>query len=313
MLPARVERYSAEALDGLCLSGQVSWGRLRLPVLAQDSARSATLSRATPITLAVRDDLAWLIRSARGGASPIEPVQDGPAELLACLRGAGASFFSELLRKTRLSRAELEAALWDGVARGLLHADGFQALRQLLFARARQGSRPELRRSLRQAAGGRSRIGWGALPAEGRWALLPPPDDAADPDAMAEAVAEQLLSRSGVMFRDLFVHEALAVPWRDVVWALRRLEARGTVRGGRFVSGFVGEQYALPEAVELLRAMRKSDRSGVLVRVSACDPLNLVGVILPGPRIPAVRTNAVTYKDGVVVVEEQAAPLTLGG
>ena len=116
-----------------------------------------------------------------------------------------------------------------------------------------------------------------------------------------QAVAEQLLSRWGVLFRDLFVHEGLAIAWRDVLWALRRLEARGSVRGGRFVRGFVGEQYALPEAVELLRAVRRTERSGVIVRVSACDPLNLAGVILPGPRIPALRTNVVTYRDGALV------------
>jgi ATP-dependent Lhr-like helicase len=122
-----------------------------------------------------------------------------------------------------------------------------------------------------------------------------------DRDALAEAVAEQLLARWGVVFRDLVARETLALPWRDVLWALRRMEARGTVRGGRFVTGFTGEQYALPEAVEQLRSVRRSPRTGETVHLSATDPLNLVGIITPGPRVPAVRTNTVTYVDGLPV------------
>jgi ATP-dependent Lhr-like helicase len=128
---------------------------------------------------------------------------------------------------------------------------------------------------------------------------------AVDTDALAEAVAEQLLARWGVVFRDLVARETLAVPWREVLWAFRRLEARGTIRGGRFVTGFVGEQYALPAAVEGLRETRRRDRSGEIVRVAAVDPLNLVGLLTPGPRVPAVRGNAVVYSDG--------APAQAGG
>jgi ATP-dependent Lhr-like helicase len=129
----------------------------------------------------------------------------------------------------------------------------------------------------------------------------PPPASAIDGEALAEAVAEQLLARWGVVFRDLVARETLAVPWREILWALRRLEARGTIRGGRFVTGFVGEQYALPEAIEALRAMRRRERSGEIVRLAAVDPLNLVGILTPGPRIPAVRRNVVVYHDGVPV------------
>ncbi|MBO0685998.1 MAG: hypothetical protein J2P45_22860, partial [Candidatus Dormibacteraeota bacterium] len=121
----------------------------------------------------------------------------------------------------------------------------------------------------------------------------------ADPDDLAEALAEQLLARWGVVFRDLLLRESFNVPWRDVLWALRRLEARGMIRGGRFVNGFAGEQYALPEAVEALRAVRKLPRSGETVTISAADPLNLVGIVLPGPRVPALAGNVVTYVDGV--------------
>jgi len=118
-------------------------------------------------------------------------------------------------------------------------------------------------------------------------------------------VAEQLLARWGVVFRDLMARETFTVPWREVLWALRRMEARGTIRGGRFVNGFSGEQYAVPEAVEALRAVRKQERSGETITLSAADPLNLVGIVLPGPRVPALRSNTVTYVDGV---PEDAVP-----
>jgi ATP-dependent Lhr-like helicase len=110
-----------------------------------------------------------------------------------------------------------------------------------------------------------------------------------------------------VVFRDLLVRENLAVPWRDVLWALRRMEARGTIRGGRFVSGFSGEQYAVPEAIEVLRSVRKQDRAGETVRISAADPLNLVGIVLPGPRVPALPANSITYIDGVLAAADDLA------
>ena len=128
-----------------------------------------------------------------------------------------------------------------------------------------------------------------------------------DRDELAEAVAELLLQRWGVVFRDLAVHDSLRFPWRDLQWALRRLEDRGLVRGGRFVAGFSGEQYALPHAIEQLDRMRKAPTSGERVTINATDPLNLVGVLLPGARVPAVRTNRVTYVDGVPEVSPEAA------
>ncbi len=140
----------------------------------------------------------------------------------------------------------------------------------------------------------------------GRWALVPAPAPAGDHDRdeLAEAVAEQLLRRWGVVFRDLAVHDSLRLPWRELQWALRRLEDRGLVRGGRFVAGFSGEQYALPEAAEQLAHVRKTPPAGERVSVNATDPLNLVGLIVPGEVVPAVRTNRVTYVDGVPVTAE---------
>src|SRR5207248_1622568 len=133
----------------------------------------------------------------------------------------------------------------------------------------------------------------------GRWSLVPVPEAGADHDELAEAVAEQLLNRWGVVFRDLAVRDSLRLPWREIQWALRRLEDRGLIRGGRFVAGFSGEQYALPTAVEQLVRVRKAPRSAERVVINATDPLNLVGVIVPGDTITAVRTNHVEYVDGL--------------
>jgi ATP-dependent Lhr-like helicase len=157
----------------------------------------------------------------------------------------------------------------------------------------------------------RSRLPWvvvryGVVGAEGRWAILPPAALEEDRESLAEHAAEQLLARWGVVFRDLLVRENLGLPWRDVVWALRRMEARGTVRGGRFVTGFTGEQYALPHAVDALRRVRKLERSGEIVRLSGVDPLNLIGTIVPGSRVPAVRTQTVVYRDGAAFEEAVA-------
>src|SRR5207247_269483 len=174
---------------------------------------------------------------------------------------------------------------------GLVTSDGFDAVRTLLHERtvARSPHRPRLRR-----AGTRT-----AARASGRWSLIPAAPATEDADELAEALAEQLLARWGVLFRDLLARETFTVPWREVLWALRRMEARGTIRGGRFVSGFSGEQYALPEAVDALRAVRRQERAGETITISAADPLNLVGIVLPGPRVPALGVSSVTYVDGV--------------
>ncbi len=331
ILAARVDGYRPRDLDDLCLSGQVVWGRLSASASASAStsaARSngakapgasrggATPSRATPLTFALRSDLAWLLRAHRGGAEPEAPAEGAAHDILQRLRAGGAQFHADLARSLGRLPVEIEEGLWGLVARGLVTADGFQAIRSLLGARerwartrARQRARRGLRRGLREGPDGA---------AEGRWSLFPgeggaEPGDAGEglsdigcADTLAEAVAEQLLARWGVVFKDLMARENLAVPWRDVIWAMRRMEARGVIRGGRFVSGFVGEQYALPEAVDQLRRVRQSERKGERVRVSAADPLNLVGILTPGARVPALRTNEVVYVDGLPA--EPAAP-----
>jgi ATP-dependent Lhr-like helicase len=306
LLPARVAGYRPEWLDDLCLSGEVVWGRVGARAPAgeegcEEAGRGGAVpSRATPLALAVREDLPWLLAAARGGQRPLLPGPGAARDVLEALAARGALFQAELVAETGRLPVEVEQGLWDLVARGLVAADGFGAVRALLAARERPSPRRvHPRRGLRRGARGR-------LAGGGRWALLPETDPSAEREALAEAVAEQLVARWGVVFRDLLARETLALPWRDLQWALRRLEARGTLRGGRFVTGFTGEQYALPGAVEALRSTRRLERRGEVVRLSAVDPLNLVGILTPGPRVPAVRTQHVVYRDGLPVREDGA-------
>jgi ATP-dependent helicase Lhr and Lhr-like helicase len=292
VFPARVTGYRREWLDEVCLDGGVAWGRLSVRGEADEPPRRAGApSRATPVTLTIRDDLPWLLRAARGEHRPAEPGPGSTSDVLDALRQRGALFPPDLESLTGRLPSEVEEALWDGVARGLVTADGFRAVRTLFARRAMQNAPG--RRRLRRGSQLSSRTA-------GRWSLLPEPPADCDPDDLAEAVAEQLAARWGVVFRDLLARENLAVPWREVLWALRRMEARGTICGGRFVRGFSGEQFAHPDAVGMLREIRKRPRTGETVALSAADPLNLAGIVLPGPRVPAVATNTVTYVDGAL-------------
>jgi ATP-dependent helicase Lhr and Lhr-like helicase len=249
----RVESYRPEWLDDLCLSGEVMWGRLSVLEPAGEAPRSTkTPSRRTPITFMLRQDLPWLLQAHRGDVAPAEPT-DGPSrEVLDALRGRGALFHSELQTTTGQLPAEVEEGLWDGVARGLVSADGFNAVRSLLNARTRfaRRQRPYPR------PGSRGRRGTWRQGVEGRWTLLPRAEPIEDVEELAEMVAWQLLLRWGVVFRDVYMKERLAVPWREVLWALRRLEARGLILGGRFVTGVTGEQFASETAIPSLRARR---------------------------------------------------------
>jgi ATP-dependent Lhr-like helicase len=290
VLARRVADYRPGQLDRLCHDGEVTWLRLRPPPAEGD--RKAGPSKATPVTLAFRADLPWLLQAGRAAAEPAVPEVGATAEVVEALGTRGARFLSELMADTGRLATDLEQALWDGVARGLLTADGFAAIRTLVEG-PRRATGPTRSLTRRRLGAGRPTT------AAGRWSLVGAAEPVEDREGLAEVVADQLLARWGVMFRDLAVHEGVAVPWRDLQWALRRFEDRGLVRGGRFVSGFSGEQYALPAAMDGLKAARKAPRDGERVTVNACDPLNLTGVIIRGPRTPAVRTNTVTYVDGL--------------
>ena len=303
IFPARVTGYRREWLDEACLDGGIAWGRLSVRGEPDEPPRRGGLtpSRATPVTLTIRDDLPWLLRAARGEQRPAEPGPGSTTDVIEALRNRGALFPPDLETLTGRLPSEIEEALWDGVARGLVTADGFRAVRSLFARRAAQNAPG--RHRLRRGSQLSSRTA-------GRWSLLPEPPADCDPDDLAEAIAEQLAARWGVVFRDLLARENIAVPWREVQWALRRMEARGTISGGRFVAGFSGEQFAHPDAVSMLREIRKRPLTGETITLSAADPLNLAGILLPGPRIAALGTNSVSYTDGAVTAEPGRPVLT---
>jgi ATP-dependent helicase Lhr and Lhr-like helicase len=270
----------------------------------------------------LRRDVTWLRAAASIDAAEAAPLGSAAARVRDHLQRAGASFLPDLVQAIDLPPDEIEDALWELVAAGLATADGFASLRVLVDRRRgevrshfdqRTTATPpaapvrKWQDALRKArTHDRARPGHAlrSLPtAAGRWSLLP----AVTPEAMdAEASARQLLHRYGVVFRDLVTREACLPPWRDLLVALRRLEARGEIRGGRFVAGFVGEQFALPEALDELRAARHAPGAPQVCRVAATDPLNLVGILSPGPRVPALVGNAVLYVDGHAVASLEA-------
>jgi ATP-dependent Lhr-like helicase len=244
ILPARVARYSPEYLDDLCLAGEVTWGRLsphpafdREP--EENRTRRVRPTRVAPLAIFLREDAPWLL-TAPQPSSP-ESLSHPAREVLAAIQSHGASFFSDLTRATGRLASEVEDGLWELVAAGLVTADGFENLRALLDPKRRAGQG--------SARGKRPRH------APGRWALLR--HTAAPADGNADAFARQLLVRWGVVFRDMAYRETIAPPWRDLLVSLRRMEARGEIRGGRFVDAYLGEQFALPEALDLLRAVRR--------------------------------------------------------
>jgi ATP-dependent helicase Lhr and Lhr-like helicase len=257
----RVEAYKPEWLDDLCLSGEVVWGRLSVvdpaaeledPSAGEPRRSGRSPSRRTPITFMLRPDLPWLLQAHRGAVVPAEPGLGSGREVLDALRERGALFHSELQEITRRLPTDVEEGLWDGVARGLVTADGFNAVRSLFNARTRfaRRQRPQPR------SGSRGRRGSWRQGVEGRWTLLPAGEPAEEIDELAETAAWQLLLRWGVVFRDVYLKERLALPWREILWALRRLEARGLVRGGHFVTGVSGEQFAEEATVPRLRSRR---------------------------------------------------------
>ena len=289
LLAGRLRSHSPDLLDRRSLAGDLTWGRMAGCASGDDRS---TATKATPITLALRNDVDWLVTAIRGSEAVAPPTAGAAAELYEELQQRGARFHHELGAATGRIPTDVEQGLWDLVARGLIHADSFHAMRSLFDARDRKVAEQRTRRGLRRGTAARSG-------GEGRWTLFAEQPLDADPDELAEAVAEQLLARWGVVFHGLVAREQLAIPWREVLWALRRLEARGLIRGGRFVSGFGGEQYALPEAADHLGRVKRTERAQVVVEVNGCDPCNLTGIITPGPRVPARRANTIRYVDGI--------------
>ncbi len=266
VLPSRVAGYRPEFLDKLCYSGEIMWGRLAphpaLSAEERETARRIRPTKLAPISLFTREDSDELIVRNDIGTSGLSHAS---REVLDEIQRRGAPFISDIVRGTKRLPAEVEEALWQLVAAGLVTADGFDALRSLIDSKRRLGEKG-LRARPRSSSG--------------RWTLLASTTERID----AEKFARRLLARWGVVFRDVIARESLAPAWRELLLALRRMEARGEIRGGRFVSGYVGEQFALPEAIEALRASRRAGNDGDLTQVSAYDPLNLTGIVLPGAK-----------------------------
>jgi len=300
LLPARVANYDPRWLDALCLSGAVGWGRIS-PHPAWSAGDGAAPRRViptntAPVTFYIRDTADWLphalaqqcVEEAKLAAA----LSPEALQLRTLLQQRGACFANDIQRILNLTRQQTQHALWELATAGLAAADGFDQLRAMMDPRRKSAvAETHGRRSTRSSAG--------------RWSLLCEELHAASSaieqarrtDQALESAARMLLTRYGVLFRDVLVRESNAPKWRDLLNILRRLEARGEVRGGRFLSGFGGEQYALPEAVESLRAARAHDCSAI-IRVAAADPVNLIGIVIPGDRIPAVPGKEVVYCNG---------------
>ncbi len=275
VLPVRMDGYDPSWLDQLCISGRITWSRRTPP-----TGRASSPIRTSPLGFCRRAHAsAWRFRASG------EPTSSNAAAVLDTLERSGASFFDDILSRTGLLAAQAEDALGELVSLGLVTADGFTGLRALLA--------PDPKRQRR----GRRGVAAYSMEAAGRWSVLPDAPEEHD----VESIAWTLLRRWGVVFRRLLDREGDLPPWYSILRVYRRLEAQGRIRGGRFVAGFAGEQYALPEAVTALRKARRAPKTGELVSISAADPLNLVGIITPGHRVPATPKNRILFRDGLPV------------
>ena len=296
ILARRIADYDPKILDQLCLTGAVGWGRLSPhPATLEDTAqgkRRVIPTSVAPVTFFVREESDWMTPRHPGTDLPAEArgLSEGAKLVLDFLRHRGASFFADIVRGTGKLKSEIETALWELVAAGIVTADGFDNLRSLIDPKRRAGQ-----------GHGRS-----ARPrhSTGRWSLLYT-DSMDEKNKAVEATCWMLLKRYGVVFRDLLARETILPKWRELQIAFRRLEDRGEIRGGRFVDGFLGEQFALPIAVDSLRAAKKIPPAGEAITISAADPLNLVGILVPGERVPAISGRTITLRDGVALRSEE--------
>ena len=271
ILPARMDRYDPALLDMLCLTGEVGWARL--------SPAATSVGGATPIAVFLREHAADWLALRQTSSTAEESLSEASARALTAVEAHGAMFFRDLATAAELDDEAIQAAIGELVAAGRLTADGFAGLRAIVDPRGKS-----------RGQGGRS----------GRWSAIDrAAADTRAPEAALEAQARALLARYGVVFRRVTAREANAAPWRLLARVYRRLEARGEIRGGRFVTGVSGEQFAAPEAVERLREVRRTARDGLLVVISAADPLNLAGILDSGERVRTITTHRLVYRDGV--------------
>ncbi len=280
LFPARVVDYKPEYLDQLCLAGEVMWGRLSPRRVAEreegGNAKRIRPTRIAPLSFFLRENSRELLHEVSEGELILSHAAQ---DVYQTLKSSGAAFFADVQQASGRLASEVEEALWELASAGLVSADGFDNLRALIDPRRRSGQASRKARPRH---------------ASGRWALLPRNVGEAD----IESAAQRLLKRWGVVFCDLRKRESSAPPWRSLLQEFRRMESRGEVRGGRFVATYVGEQFALPEAVDLLRSVRRSAPDGEVLQIAASDPLNLAGIVLPGDRISVLSADPVTLQDG---------------
>jgi ATP-dependent helicase Lhr and Lhr-like helicase len=305
VLAARVTNYDPEWLDRLCFSGRVGWGRLSAP--QNPSARASAPLRTSPVALYQRENFQdWLVLAQPN--SIIELSVTGQA-VVDALQSGGALFFTELVRRSGLLPSQVEEALSQLAAVGLVTSDSFDGLRALLVP---SNKRPTFGRNIGKR---RRKTNVASIEFAGRWSLLrisvasQPSGNGAESaarDAAIEKFARMLLRRYGVVFRPLLERESLGVSWYELGRVYRRWEARGEIRGGYFVGGVGGEQFALPEAIGLLRSIRKAPPNGELITLSAADPLNLQGTLTPGPRVAALTANRILFFEGLPIAALEA-------
>ncbi len=301
VLPARVVDYDPEWLDRLCFSGRVGWGRVSTP--RNPNARASAPLRTSPIALYIRENLTdWLALTLPNSAIEFSATSRA---VFGALQSGGALFFSELVRRTGLLPSQVEDALSQLAAIGLVTSDSFDGLRALLVP---SNKRPTFGRNIAKR---RRRTNLARIEFAGRWSMLPrscglsgsvsSSNGAGARETAVEKFARVLLRRYGVVFRRLLGRETLPITWFELGRVYRRWEARGEIRGGYFVGGVSGEQFALPEAIGLLRSTRKASSYGELITLSAADPLNLQGILTPGPRLAAFTANRILFRDGLPI------------
>ena len=301
VIPSRITEYEPQWLDENCRAGRFVWTRLaaRSGTRAEETVvRSASPVRSTPIVLLARRNVPfWSMFADQSESIPLTSKAQAVADFI---RGQGASFFDDIQDHVGMLPSEVEEALSELVAVGLVNSDSFAGLRVLLMPSGRRGGRPNS-----YAARNKRRLALFGMADAGRWALVrrTAGDAAAQrKEEAVEQIVRTLLRRWGVIFWKLLTREAdWLPPWRDILSCCRRLEARGEIRGGRFVAGFSGEQFATPEAIGLLRDMRRKPQTEAYVSLSAADPLNLIGILTPGPRLPSIAGNRLLFKEGLPI------------
>ena len=282
VLPARLDRYDPAMLDMICLSGEAGWARL-----SANASGVPSLAPATPIALFLREHAgAWRMLRPPGDDPPLK---EAASIVLALLRARGASFFADLATACALDAGQLRDAIGSLVASGLVTSDGFSGLRALVWAARGVPAHRDRRSSF-----------------AGRWTALALTGDNLSREEAVELQARTILRRYGIVFRRLLTRETNAAPWRELARVYRRLEARGEIRGGRFVTGMSGEQFALPDAIERLREVRRIALDGSVIVISAADPLNLAGIVTAGERIRTARRTRIAYRDGIPVAVREA-------